>query len=339
MASTVLSVASRAVLDACAQLGLDPEATLAATGLSRDQVFDPDARIPADLADALWRHAFEQSNDPNLALHAAQALPFGAYKVLDFVVANAPTVGEGLSRLARYFPLVDGRGGFRVEVDDPVRLVMHMPGDSIPAPAQEYTFAALVSRSRTCAGASWPLKQVEFTFDAPQDTSEHERIFACPIHFARPEARLVIPSSSWDLPVRGADAALFSVLEDHATRLLNELPPHQPPLVTQLKAQLRGELRGGDPTMGKLARGMGMGERTLQRRLKQLGLGYSELLSEVRREMSQGYLREPDVSIAEVAWLLGYSEQSAFTRAFRGWTGQTPGTWRSAHAPSVRPGS
>ncbi len=331
MPGTVLSVASRAVLDACAQLGLDPATILAAAGLSADQVFDPDVRLPADQSDALWRYAFEQSKDPNLALHAAEALPFGAYKVLDFVVANAPTVGEGLGRVARYFPLVDVRAGFRIEDDEPLRLVMRVPNGAIPAPAQEYTFAAIVSRSRACAGGSWPLKAVEFTFDAPEDTSEHERIFGCPIHFSRAEPQLLIPRSSWDLPVRGADAALFSVLQDHATRLLAELPTEEPSLVTQLKAHLREELRGGDPSMRKLARRTGMGERTLQRRLKQLDLGYSGLLSEVRREMSCDYLREPNVSIAEVAWLLGYSEQSAFTRAFRTWTGQTPAAWRSAH--------
>ncbi|MBL4683028.1 MAG: AraC family transcriptional regulator [Nannocystaceae bacterium] len=332
MTATVLSVASRAVLDACRQLGLDPEAISSAAGLTHQVLYDANARIPADRADALWRHAFEQADDPSLALHAAEALPFGAYKVLDFITANAPTVGEGLTRVARYFALVDDRGRFEVEVQDPVSLRMHSAGGEIPQAAQEYTFAALVLRSRACAGAPWPLQAVDFTFDQPADSSEHERIFGCPIRFGRPEPRLLIAASTWDLPVRGADAALFAVLEDHAAHLLAQRPTEEPSLVSQLKAHLHRELRGGDPSMRSVARQMGMGERTLQRRLKELGLAYAGLVSETRHELSRGYLREPSVSIAEIAWLLGYSEQSAFTRAFRSWSGQTPAAWRSAHA-------
>jgi AraC-like DNA-binding protein len=77
---------------------------------------------------------------------------------------------------------------------------------------------------------------------------------------------------------------------------------------------------------------MTMSDRTLQRRLEDLGISYSDILGEVRHELSREYLREPDVSIAEVAWLLGFSDQSAFGRAFKRWTGQSPGAWRSAHA-------
>lgn len=331
MPITVLSVASRAVLDACARLGLDAEALLRAAGLSRADVYDPDARLPAESADSLWRHAYHAAGDPRLALHAAEALPFGAYKVIDFVAAHAPTVGEGLRRVARYFPLIDGRA--RLVIDEAatsgaVGVEMQSDRGSIAPPAQEYTLAALVVRLRASAGVAWPLEAVEFTFPRPDDAAEHERIFACPVRFEQPRARLVLPRASWALPVRGADPGLSSVLEDHAQRLVAELPREDAELLPRLREVLREELRGGDASITHVARRLALGERTLQRRLDELGLGFVDVLAEVRAELAQQYLREPGVSLAEVAWLLGFSDQSAFTRAFKRWTGVTPGAWR-----------
>src|SRR5688572_4061308 len=103
----VLTVSSRALLDACVRLGIDVEAMLAAAQLDRSTVYDADARIPGEKVVALWREAYERSGDPHLALHAAEALPFGAYKVIDFLAGSSTSVGEGLTRVARYFPLIN----------------------------------------------------------------------------------------------------------------------------------------------------------------------------------------------------------------------------------------
>lgn len=330
---SVLSVASRALVDACERLGLDTDAMLTAAGLSREEVLDPDARLPADKTDALWRQAYAAAGDPQLSLHAAAALPFGAYKVLDFICANAPTVGEALLRIARYFPLVDTRGRLTIVEGDPVRFEMAAATGPVPPPAQEYTFAAVVLRSRAGTGVDWPLEAVELSFPAPPSVDEYERIFGCPVRFDQPSPALLIPASSWALRIEGANAALFSVLDDHARRLLDELPPDEDSaLIRQLRGALAEELRGGDTSVAHVAKRLGLGERTLQRRLKETGLHYADVLANVRAELARGYLRESGVSLAEVAWLLGFSEQSAFSRAFKRWTGQTPGAWRSAHA-------
>lgn len=334
MPPTVLSVASRAVLDACQRLGLDTEALLRAAGLQRELVMDPDARLPADRADALWREAYARASDPQLALHAAVALPFGAYKVLDFVAAHAPTVLEGLRRIARYFPLVDARATLSVVDAEPVRVVMASESAVVPGPAQEYTLAAIVLRSRASTGVDWPLHAVELAMPGPDDPSEHEEVFGAPVRFHASAPQLLIPRTSAELPVRGADPALLTVLEDHARRLLAELPQGEPQLVTRVRALLREELRGGDPRMEHVARRLGLGARTLQRRLDAEGTRYAAILDEMRTELAREYLREPGMSLAEIAWLLGFSEQSAFSRAFKRATGQPPGAWRSSHASS-----
>ncbi|TPV96181.1 MAG: AraC family transcriptional regulator [Myxococcales bacterium FL481] len=333
MSVTVLSVATRAVLDACSRMDLDPNAILVASGLTREQVFDPDARIPAPLADAVWLEAARRTGDPDLALSAARALPFGAYKVLDFIVANAPTVGEGLSRVARYFRIVDPRGHLEIQIEeDSASVVFSTDEGELPAPAQQYTFAALVLRSRASSGTDWPLAEVDFTFEAPTEQRVYEEIFASRLNFGASKAQLVIPQSSWKQAVRGADGALFSVLDDHARRLLGEVPEDEPGFLDSLQAELRGRLRGGDTSVGVVAKAMGMSDRTLQRRLEELQVSYSDVLNQLRQELGREYLREPDVSIAEVAFLLGFSDQSAFGRAFKRWTGSSPRAWRVAQS-------
>lgn len=327
----MLSVASRAVLDACERLGLDTNDILSKSGLERAIVYAPDARLPSDKADAVWRNAYAAAGDPRLALHAAEALPFGAFKVIDFVVANAPTVGEGLSRVARYFVLLDRRGTLEIIEGEPMRLRMTAVGGTVPPPAQEFTLAAVALRSRTSAGMPWPLRQVELAFDAPDDVSELERVFGCPVRFGAPHPELVIDGAVWTAPVEKADPTLLAVLDDHAKRLIAELPAGEPSLGSQLRRVLHEQLRGGDTSVATVAKRLGFGERTLQRRLKELDIAYADVLSEIRGSLAREYLRDPAVSLAEAAWLLGFAEQSTFTRAFKRWTGQTPGQWRARH--------
>lgn len=102
VAGSVLSVSSRALVDACARLGLDTRLILDAARLDAATLQNPDARIPIAQADALWQKAYELSGDPNLALHAIEVLPFGMYRVIDFLASTAPTVGAALAKVSDY---------------------------------------------------------------------------------------------------------------------------------------------------------------------------------------------------------------------------------------------
>jgi hypothetical protein len=118
MAGTVLTVSSRALLDSCERLGIDIAAVLAAAGVDRSVVDDPDGRLPGDKVRELWRCAYQVSGDSDLALHAAETLRFGAYRVIDYLAASAPTVGIALTQVSAYFPIINSavrlplRGGW-----------------------------------------------------------------------------------------------------------------------------------------------------------------------------------------------------------------------------------
>jgi len=328
VAITILSVASRALVLACEELGIEADRLLQAAGLQRSQLFELDARIDAEAAGVLWVAAFQASGDPELALHAAEATPPGAFKVIDFLIANAPNVGEALTRLARYFPFIDPRGRLYWDGDDPARFTFVSELGELPPEAQRYTLGVIVIRMRATAGVTMALETVHFTFPKPARTATYDRIFGCAVRFSQPRAALVMKRNVLSEPIANADAALLSVLEDHADRLIAEAPKLANALEAKVRAVLRREMKGGIVSAEQVAKQLGLSERTLQRRLDEASTSYADVLADERQSVAEDHLRRGEISLDEIAWLLGFSEQSAFARAFKRWTGQSPGAWR-----------
>jgi AraC-like DNA-binding protein len=330
VAGSVLSVSSRALLDACARLGLDTAQILQAAGLDATAIQDPDARIPAERVDALWRKAYELSNDPDLALHAIEVVPFGSYRVIDFLASSAPTVGEAFAKVSEYFPLINsvvrlayavGDRHVTFGIDAPTR------SSTIPRPYAEYTLAAVFLRTRAATTPRFDLIRVEFSHPRPENIGEHERIFDCPVMFGADACQLVIAREVWDMPRTGGDPALFSVLDTHARMLLDQLPLPDD-FVVRVGQAIEAELRGGDPGLESIARQLATSSRTLQRRLAEHGVRFDDLLDASRFQAAKSYLAHRDVAAAEVAYLLGFAEQSSFNRAFKRWSGLTPTEYR-----------
>jgi AraC-like DNA-binding protein len=330
MGGSVLSVSSRALLDACARLGLDTEQILRAAKLDRASIDDPDARIPIEQVDILWRKAYELSNDPNLALHAIEVLPFGAYRVIDFLASSAPTVGAALAKVSDYFPLINAVVRLPYSVGDrSVTFGVEAPSrpSAITRPYAEYTLAAVFLRTRVATNQPYRLQRVEFSHPRPPDISEHERIFECPVRFGAETCQLVIARDVWDTPRTGGDPNLFSVLDTHARMLLDRLPSPAD-IVGQVREAIEAELRGGDPKLESIARRLAMSPRTLQRRLRDHGVLFNDVLDAMRFRAAKSYLAKGDVAGTEVAYLLGFAEQSSFNRAFKRWSAQTPTEYR-----------
>lgn len=331
--ATVLTVSSRALLDACAALGLDTEALLAAVGLARAEVTDPDGRIAVEKMTALWREAYARTGDPDLALHAAEALPFGAYAVIDFLARSSASIGMAFERISRYFPLINSIVELPIEsAGEQVRLDLRDrrgPG-KLPRGYAEYALAAIVLRTRVAVGIAFPLERVDFAYEPPPHHREHARIFGCAIRFDAERTGLVLARAVWDTPVERVDAGLAAVLERHAEMLMAQLPRVSEPIArvrSTIQAQLSG---GGETSLDAVARKLGTSRRSLQRRLADEELTYAQVLDDVRSTLARAYLAQRELSIAEVAYLLGFSEQSSFTRAFRRWTQMSPAEFRRA---------
>jgi AraC-like DNA-binding protein len=329
---TVLTVSSRAMVAACERLAIDTEALLRAAGISRQTLEDPDARLEASKVSALWTKAYELSGDPVLSLHAAEACPLGAYKVIDYMASNAATVGEAFRYSSRYFPLVNT--AIRLPIDesgDPVTFdVVDESGPAgVSRPYAEYCFAAFVLHVRAGTGVSFPLQRITFVHAAPPDVTEHQRIFGCPVRFGTEHNRLYVDRRAWETPAAEAHPGVLQVLTEHADLLLQKLP-RGPDLVERTRRAIGERLRGGDSSLEGVARELSLSARSLQRHLHDLGYSYNALADEVRAGTARLYLEQPDIAIAEVAYLLGFADQSAFNRAFKRWTGCTPARSRAA---------
>jgi len=200
-------------------------------------------------------------------------------------------------------------------------------GGLLPAPAQEYTLGVVHSRARHAALAPPSLVELRFAFPPPADTREHARVFGLEPRFAAADAALVFSRRDWDGPTRMHDPGLFALLDRHAKALAGGASVA---LAARVRAAIAADLPGREPTLAAAARRLGVTGRTLQRRLSAEGTRFARLVDDVRRERAEAFLGAGDVAVAEVSWLVGFSEQSAFTRAFRRWTGRSPTEFRRA---------
>ncbi len=311
--------------------GIQPAHLYAAVKLDPSVLLDPDNRIPFDQLVALYEKTAELTGDNDFGLHLGQNINPTAFDVVGYCALNSPTLGAAFARVARYHSIWTDGALFTLETSNDTSAIVYSYADSsIKEHRQdaEMTLATVATLCRNIASPDFAPTSIEFQHDAPRDTSEHRQLFRCPIEFRAPSNKLTFASSFLSLPIAKADASLCALLDRHAEELLAKFPP-QHSLIDQVRSIIAGELRGGDPALEHVADRLSLTPRTLQRKLQELGTSHNELLDQMRRQLAMRYLREREMAICEVAYLLGFSEPSSFHRAFKRWTGLTPKEFRN----------
>jgi AraC-like DNA-binding protein len=174
---------------------------------------------------------------------------------------------------------------------------------------------------------NWIPIEVRFPHSAPENTSEHYRLFGCSVKFGRDRGELLFSRDLLEMPFLSADVNLQAILEAQVVAMLQKLPKSDA-VTDAVRRYLAGELCNGEPTLEQIAPRLHMSARTLHRRLEDEGTSFRQILTEVRRELATRHLSERRLAIGEIAFLLGFSEPSAFHRAFKRWTGYAPLTYR-----------
>ena len=327
---TVQAKAVEKIVNAATTHGVQPETLYDAVKLDPSVLLDPDNRIPFAQLVELYEKAAELTGDNNFGLHLGQSINPTAFDVVGYCAVNSHTLGAAFARVARYHSIWTDGALFNVETANDTSAIVYTYVDtSIHNHRQdaEMTLATVTTLCRNIASPDFAPTSVEFQHDAPSDTNEHEQLFRCPIEFRAPSNKLSFSSSFLALPIAKADARLCALLDRHAEELLAKFPP-QHSLVDQVRSIIATELRGGDPSLERVADALNLTPRTLQRKLQDLGASHNELLDQMRRQLAMRYLREDEMAICEVAYLLGFSESSSFHRAFKRWTGLTPKEFR-----------
>lgn len=338
--ATISSLHLRAQLAALERLGHDGEALLACAQLSRSALLDPDARFAESAHVAMLRAAQGARPLPNLALQLALHVPIGAYEVVDYLVTSSDTAGEGLHQLARYFRLISDRLQFAVsEQDGGFRLgITARDGGPAPRFGAEYSVALTLLNLTRATDARFSAVHASFAH-ALDDAAAFTHSLGCEVRTNQSWSGFFATRQAWSLPMPRRDPTLRRVLEHHARDLEDQLP-HEAALESDVRRAVAALLPSGEVRISAVARRLGLTPRTLQRRLADRGQAFQALAEEVLRTLAERYLQDPRLSIGEVAYLLGYSEPSAFHRAFRRWSGETPQAYRKArlapHAPKRR---
>jgi AraC-like DNA-binding protein len=326
---TVAVTSTLAMVRAAAALGANPGAVLEEFRVDPATLEDPDARLPGPTVLAVWNALRTATGDPALQLAAPAALPFGAYRIIDYLVAASATVGDGVRRFARFFRLIAEEVTLQVEAegDGYCLTLARADGGPVPPVYVDYVFAALVTRIRLHIQPGLAVAGVELRQPAPPAAARYQEVFQAPVRFGAVADRLRFSREAWEQPTVNGDAVLAALLEEHARILAARTPAAVAGFVGEVQRAIASRLPE-DASADAVARELNMSVRTLQRRLVVCGTTFHEVSEAVLARLAAGYLSDPAVSVSEVAFLLGFSEQSAFNRAFRRWTGESPGRWR-----------
>ncbi|MBL0214137.1 MAG: AraC family transcriptional regulator [Myxococcales bacterium] len=299
------------------------DAFWAATDLTPALLADDDARISAPQFCVAWAEALRASGDPQIALRIAAATPPGAFGVVEYVCRSAATVGEALRQWVRYLNLLDDAVKVALVTEGDRAYLRVVEESDAPAPAShELCWALVAAQMRELSTVPFRLHAVELTHRAPGDVAPYRAWFDAPVTFGAEHTQLVLPTSALDATLISADPRLLAILTRAADELAKQAPS-DPTMTAAVKRVVREVLRNDDATIEHVATKLGLTARSLQRRLKDEGTAFQTVREDVRRELAQRYLAD-NLSIAEISFLLGFSEPSAFFRAFKRWTGKTP---------------
>jgi AraC-like DNA-binding protein len=318
------------LIEAIKTAGGDPDQILASRGLDRSTVSKPDGFIAsADFAGILDDTA-RATGDDCFGLHFGEDYNPKNLGPLTYVVLNSPTIEAGLKNVGRYLGVHNEAAAVSLSVEGRWAYARHLLSNLAAEASRqhnEYSMAVGLSLIRLMAGSQWAPAEVQFAHRTPGATSEHTRVFAAPVSFGCAANALVLEREFVERQIPAADERLYPVLRRYLDHVLKEMP-REDRLLASVRRAVAESLRDGDPKLTQVARKLAVGPRTLQRQLKEYGVDYKALVDDTRRRFSLNYLRDRKNSLTEIAYLLGYSEVSAFNRAFKRWTGSTPSDYQ-----------
>lgn len=314
--------------------GLDWARALANAGVQESEIAEGHQRIRGEQFQQILATLIAEARDPLLGLHSSAYVQPGSYTILGYIVMNCATVGEALARIAPFEKLVGDMGMTRIRREEGHTVVSWQcayPNPEVRPHMIANVLASWVNYARWLANRedAGP-RGVRVEFTAPNLAVEQAfaRLFRAPVVFGAPESALLIDDALLALPLRQPDPILRRTLEDHASTQMASLDAGEPAFTDRVREVIRQLLAQGISRQDSVAETLGLTGRTLQRRLGEEGRSYQMLLDEIRLEQARQRLLATDDPVADIALHLGYAEPRSFHRAFKQWTGMTPGDFR-----------
>ena len=322
-AISVANVTPRGVVDYCRSRGVSSEGLLAAARVPSALISVPGSRLSAEQAFALWEEAGKATSDPMIAEHVIAVLPFGTYRIADYLLLTGATPRDSLKKFIRSFPLVNGafelqlstaQGGTHLELHNP-----YAP----EGPSHfyvEFIFSMIFARLRLAAGVEWRPKEICFAHAAPAGMDSYHPTYCCPVRFNESINRMTLEREIADMTLPSGNALLSDILDHYGQALLKQSSNDD--FLGDVRKVIADGFTRGDVRLQATARKLALSGRSLQRELNSRGTSYRDELDAFRRDLALNLLSR--AGIHQILNLLQFSELSSFHRAFRRWTGKTP---------------
>ena len=333
---TGLSAWVLAIVQALQDSGIDHAELLRSIGMSPEKVGDLNYRYLQDQVTNLWIAAVEKTRDDNFGLKVARHIRPSTFHVVGYAMSCSSTLKRAGERFAHSARLISDAASVSFErVGDHYLLQVDLnTGDRQPIYQTIDTILAgfLMLCEWICLGPVVPAL-VCFKHQQPADVQAYNDIFRCEIRYSQPVNSILFNRADMERPVPSANEELAGMLDEMAAHHIAFR--FQGRFSAKVRDALVGQLPSGEPSKKETARLLGMTERTLLRRLSDENTNFQELLGRLREKLAFEYLRRADLTAEKIAYLLGFSSSSAFSRAFVRWTGQRPSEWRETNARST----
>lgn len=331
------------LVDFASGRGADRAILIESAGMDPGTLADPDNRVALPHYVQLLRTAQSLTGDPALALHFGETVGMSKISILGLIMEASATMGEAFLQLQRYGRLaaeIEGIAeGPRFELTNRFGKVFMVDRRQNPNAVPELTesaFVSLVCGPRRFLSRPHVLS-VQVTHPAPAYSGEYERIFQCPVHFDREWNAMELHPQVADWEVAPGSHYVFGILSRHADKLLAELDAAKH-LRGRVEALLLPVLHRGDVSADDIAAQLGFSRQTLFRKLKEEDTTFSAVLDDLRQRVARLYLQGESASVNDTAYLVGFSDPSSFSRAFKRWTGQAPSAFRQVNSSSNEDG-
>jgi len=316
--------------------GVKPEPLLLQAGVTLRQINDRDARIDVRNQIRFIDLAASVLEDEHLGFHLSQTADLRELGMLYYVAASARTLGEAFRRLARYASMVNESLALQLREGKDISIVFNHIGVArhLDRHQIEFSLTVAIRLCRHLIQRHLAPARVAIAHQGDRAKSKLASFFGSEIEFNARVDEIIFDSAVRDMPVLSADPYLHDLLIAYAEEAMARRSKKRGTLESQVHNAVAPLLPHGRTGVDEVARQLGMSRRTFSRRLASEGLTFTELIKTLREDLARKYLSDAELPISKIAWLLGYQEVSAFTHAFKRWTGKTP---REARAEPVFP--
>lgn len=322
------------------QAGYCADGLLSQVGIDKTLLHDPATRITGEQYVSLVLSLMRLTGDELLLAGNRHRSPYGTFAMACHAIIHEPDLRAALLRSFQFYNRLLGDMQLRLHVQgDQVTLMLHLSDDDSTDPLHATTETVLTLLHRV---ASWliaqriPLIEACFTYDTPAHVDEYRALFHCPLKFNQPRNAIIFNARLLSHPLM-QDKRSLSMMLRHAPANLFFIASSKHYLTTQIRAMLGRDFSREFPDFRDIAQSLNMAPQTLRRHLREEGTSYQEIKDQLRRDAAIHYLQKPQISLGDIAHLMGFSEPSTFHRAFKKWTGLTPGEYRQGlQAPSNR---